>query len=306
MRVSARLTSLAVRALAESMDVHTMIQLSRRLIQNYDLFARTGFPRNISIPNKDAARQIVGDIKDEELFLDFIIHLIRIRESGFRGRKYRIPYLRDILIEINNSGLVYDKEQMKFFEDSSIITTKNWGVLREQEEYIFTFLRLDIVQSSRFVRNHNPEEVEKTYSDIRHMVQEACEKRNGRIWNWEGDGVLVAFHFSGRNTNAVLSAMEILHGLYVYNLMRGGAEDAVRVRMAVDSGYCEFRHRFDEIDNDTLKKLEAVESYSTNPDSVTVSSNVYMYLDHLIVDQLVRLTEYSNPAYYSYELRWER
>lgn len=306
MRVSSRLIGLAVRALAESMDVHTMTQLARRLLHNYDLFARTGFPRNISIPNKDAARQIVDDVRKEELYLELILHLIKIRESGFRGKKYRIPYLRDILIEINNAGLVYDKDQKKFFEDSSIITTKNWGILREQQEYIFTFLRLDIVKSSHLVRYNNPEAVEKTYADLRHIVQEACEKRNGRIWNWEGDGVLVAFYFSGRNTNTMLSAMEILHELYVYNLIRGGVDDAVHVRMAVDSGHCEFRHRFDEMNNETLQKLEAVESYSTYPDSITVSSNVYMYLDHLLCDRLVRVKGYSNPPYYSYELRWER
>jgi class 3 adenylate cyclase len=304
-RVSARLTSLAVRALAESMDVHTMIHLARRLIHNYDLFDRTGFPRNISIPNKDAARQIVSDLIAGELFLDFIIMLIRMRENYFRGRKYRIPYLKELLTEINNEGLVYDKESNQFFEDPAIAKTRNWGVLREYGEYIFTFLRLDTVGSSHLVRNNSREVVQRTYADLRRIVQDAVEKRNGRIWNWEGDGVLVAFYFSGRNNNAVLSAMEIIHELYIYNLIRRRAQDPLRVRIALDAGHCLFRYSFEAIESDTLKKLVRIEAQNTKPDCVTVSSNVYMYLDHLVADQLERKKDLSNPPYYCYELRWE-
>jgi class 3 adenylate cyclase len=305
MLVSSRLASLTIRALAESMEVHTMTHLARSLIHNYDLFERIGFPRNISIPNKDAARQIVSDIKSRELFLDLIIQLIRMRDNYFRGRKYRIPYLREILTEINNAGLVYDKESNQFFEDPAIAKTKNWGVLREHEEYIFTFLRLDIVGSSQLARHNSREVVQQIYEDLRRIVQKAVERRNGRIWNWEGDGVLVAFYFSGRNNNAVLSAMDIIHELYIYNLLQRKLHDLLSVRIAVDSGHCTFRHNFEEIESDTLKELANIESHSTKPNCVTVSSNVYMYLDHITARQLEQVKDAAHPQYYCYELKWE-
>jgi class 3 adenylate cyclase len=247
----------------------------------------------------------VSDLIAGELFLDFIIMLIRMRENYFRGRKYRIPYLKELLTEINNEGLVYDKESNQFFEDPAIAKTRNWGVLREYGEYIFTFLRLDTVGSSHLVRNNSREVVQRTYADLRRIVQDAVEKRNGRIWNWEGDGVLVAFYFSGRNNNAVLSAMEIIHELYIYNLIRRRAQDPLRVRIALDAGHCLFRYSFEAIESDTLKKLVRIEAQNTKPDCVTVSSNVYMYLDHLVADQLERKKDLSNPPYYCYELRWE-
>ncbi len=306
MRVNSRLTNLTIRALAESMDVRTMSHLARRLIQNYDLFERTGFPTNISIPNKDAARQIVCDLNSKELFLDLIVLLIRMRDYYFRGRKYRIPYLREILIEINNAGLVYDKESNQFFEDPSIAKTKNWGVLRENGEYIFTFFRLDIVGSSQLVRQNSPEVVHQTYKDLRRIVQNAVEKRNGRIWNWEGDGVLIAFYFSGRNNNAVLSAMEIIHELYIYNLIKSELNVPLSVRIAVDSGPCKFRHNIENVESETLKRLANIEAQSTKPACVTVSSNVCMYLDHLITNRLERAGERENPPYYyCYRLKWE-
>jgi hypothetical protein len=46
------------------------------------------------------------------------------------------------------------------------------------------------------VRKYPADVIEKTYEDLRLMVEGAIDKRNGRIWSWEGDGGLVAFFFS--------------------------------------------------------------------------------------------------------------
>jgi class 3 adenylate cyclase len=305
MRIGSRLTNLTIRALTESMDVHTMIHVARRLIQNYDLYKNTGFPTNISIPNKDAARQIVSDMKAGELFLDLVALLIEIRDNGLKGRKYRIPYLRSIMIEINNDGLVYNKESREFYEDPLIKKTKNWGVLRDYGEYILTFMRLDVVGSSNLLRRHSKEIVKRTYTDLRSIINHAIEKRHGRIWHWEGDGVLVAFYHSNRDNNAALSAMEIIHELYIYNLLETRLDEPLKVRIAVDSGPCKFRHNYDDIESDTIKTIESIESKSTSPNCVTFSSNVYMYLDHLITDQLRQIENEVNPPYYYYELKWE-
>ena len=305
MRVDSRLTSLTIRALAESMDVHTMIHVARRLIQNYNLFKRTGFPTNISIPNKDAARQIVSDINARELFLDLIKLLIIARDSGLKGRKYRIPYLRDIMIEINNAGLVYNKESSLFYEDPLIRKTKNWGVLRDHGEYILTFLRLDIVGSSNLLRNYSEEVVKRTYADLRSIVKRIVENRHGRIWQWEGDGVLIAFYLSNRDNNAALSAMEIIHELYIYNILGSRLDEPLEVRIALDSGPCKYRHNFEDIESETLKRIVSIESKNTRPNCATFSSNVYMYLDHLITIQLKRIEGEVNPPYYFYELKWE-
>ena len=215
MRVSGWLLQLATRALAESMDVRSMIHLARRFIRNYDLYERMGFSRNMSIPNKDAARQIVRDMNESELMFDFVTMLIKIRESGLGGRKYGIPYLSEMLVEIRKAGLIYDKDSNMFLEDPRVMQTMNWGVLREFEEYIFTFLRIDIVGNSTLVRQNPKDVIQKTYSDLRTIVQTSIIKRNGRIWNWEGDGGLVSFYLSNKNLHWVMIAMEILHENYI-------------------------------------------------------------------------------------------
>jgi len=305
MRVSGWLLHLANRALAESMDVRSMIHLARRFIRNYDLYERMGFSRSMSIPNKDAARQIVSDMKESELMLEFVSTLIKIHESGLGGRKYRIPYLGEMVGEIRKTGLIYDTHTNMFYEDPRVMQTMNWGVLRENEEYIFTFLRIDIVGNSTLVRQHPEKVIKNTYADLRTIVQNSIIKRNGRIWNWEGDGGLVAFYLSNKNIYAVISAMEILHELHIYNLVRSVLDSPLRVRMAVHSGLCQFRHNFEDIKSDTIKKIMYLESACTKPDTISVSSAVYQMLNQSMIEQLRQVKSDTELPYYCYELRWE-
>ena len=305
MQVSGWLIHLTTRALTESMDVRTMTHLVKRLIPHYDIYERTGFPRNIPVPNKNAANQIVRDIKNNELFLPFVDLLIDIGESGIMGRKYRVPHLREIVAEISKAGFLYDDESKMFVEDPRIRKTKNWGVLRENEEYIFTFLRLDIVGNTDLVRKYSPYIIQSTYSDLRAIVQIAVEKRNGRLWNWEGDGGLAAFYFSRKNNAAALSAMEIIHELFMYNLLKCRLDELLRVRMAVHSGQCQFRHSFENFKNDIIKYIAEIESNYTKPNTVTFSSNVVHMLDSILAEESEPTETDDNSFLYSYKLKWE-
>jgi len=303
MQIGGVVIYLAARSLAESMDVHTMTHLARRLIKDYDLYERAGFPRNIAIPNKDAAYQIVKDMKDQELFLPFVKLLIDIRETGLMGRKYRVPYLRDIVTELHNAGFILDRETGIFVENPAVRKTKNWGVLREFEEYIFTFLSIDIVDNSGLVKRYPRKKIEEVYAGFRTLVQNIVEKRCGRIWNWEGDGGLCAFYFFKKNNLAAHSAMEILHELYIYNLLNQ-LEEPINVRIAVHSGPCQYRHDFEKIKSDTIQKTIEIEAIYTAPNSATFSQTVYCMLDHIIAVQLIPLQTEGNGTYYSYQLKW--
>lgn len=304
MQLDGWIISLTAKALAESMDVHTMSHVARKLIHNYDIYKRTGFPLNFPIPKKDAARQIMNDMRDKELFFQLINLLIDIHEKGIMGRKHRILHLREVMREIKRAGFIYDREYNMFVEDPRVRQTHNWGVLREFEEYIFTFVCFDVVGSSYLVRRHSEDLIQQIYSEISTTIKDITSKRNGRLWNWEGDGGLIAFYFSNKNKNAALSAIEIVHELYIYNLIRNRLDEPLRMRIAVHSGPCQFRHAFTDIKSDTLNQIYEIESSHTKPDSVTFSSTVYRMLDNSIARELRQIKGKEN-TFYTYKLRWE-
>jgi class 3 adenylate cyclase len=306
MHVSGWLMNLTAKSLAESVDVRTMTHIARKFIHNYDLNERTGISWNISIPNQTAAKQIVKDMRDNELLLQMVNYLFELDENGMMGRKITIPHLRQISRELTKAGFIYDEEFKMFVEDPRVKRTVNWGVLRENEEYLFTFLRIDIVANSSLVRKYPDDIIHTTYSDLRSIVENAVERRNGRIWNWEGDGGLIAFYFSHKNTRAALSAMEIVHELFIYNLLRCKIKEHLKIRMAVHSGQCPFNRNYENVSSDTLKELQEIESKYTKPNSVTFSSNVHIMLDQKIAAQLDPVKSGSNSSFYRYELKLEK
>ena len=79
MKVPRSLLNTARKALAESIDFRTMIHLARELIPDYDIYKIKGIPENISITRREAAEQIINDMYDKNLILQFLNILLGIQ-----------------------------------------------------------------------------------------------------------------------------------------------------------------------------------------------------------------------------------
>jgi hypothetical protein len=305
MKLSSRLVSLCQQGIIDSMSVDLMVSFVRQIIQNYDLNKQTGIPDSIPIPKKDAAHQIMSDIKDERLLLEFVNLLVRTHLEGYMGRTYNISNIRQILREMQNQGYIFDQEYKMFIENSDVQRTPNWGVLRDGIEYPLTFLRLDIAGNSAIVRDNHGTTVETAYTELRRIVETAVEKRNGRIWNWEGDGVLAAFYFSKKDMNATLAAMEITHELYIFNAMRCSLKTPLNVRIAIHSGLCNYSSNMDVIKkSDTIKKTIELESTCTPLNTVTISGSAGQHFSDVLLARLDKTIASGSVKYYNYSLKW--
>jgi class 3 adenylate cyclase len=307
MQIRASLLNTAVQALVGSVDVHTMVVIARRLMDRYyDLHERTGFQRSIPIPNLDAARQIVADIRDSNQFLSFVNLLVEMQEEGLMGRTYSIPHLRELVRGVHELGFDYDHENRMFVEDPRVRKTRNWGVLRSGHEYVFAFLRLDIVGNTTLVKKHGRQAMQSVYRDLGAIVQKAVERRNGRIWSWEGDGGLACFYFANKNTEATLAAVEITHELFLYNKLGVRFPEELKIRMAIHTGTSEYSEREEDLKNsETIKRTINIESQFTKAGSVTVSNTVYTTLEPRVANQLQPIKTKGAAGHYRYEIRWE-
>jgi hypothetical protein len=287
------------------MDVKTMVVMARRLFGEYDLHARSGYPPSVPLPNQEAARQIVDDAIAEGLFLQFVSFLIQVDREGFVGRRYRIPRIRDILLEVLEAGYHFEEETGTFVEDAQQRRTKNWGVLREEDYYLFSFLRFDVAGNSRLVRNHDEPAVEEAYGELRQVVQRTVEKRNGRLWSWEGDGGLAAFYTDDIHGAAVHSAMELLHELFLYNVLSNGLHEPLRLRIAVHAGTAQYVPDFTEMNSDVIKRVMEIESGYTEANSVSVSDLAFRSLDSLVRNWFTAVPGPAETTVYRYRLEFE-
>lgn len=302
-RVSTKLINLSVKALSQSMTPKIMVSLARELIPNYDIFQRTGIPGSVAIPNVTAAKQIVQDMIARESFLDFILLLVKTSEYGYMGRRYAIPYLKSLINGVIDMGFIYDNANDMFVENPNLRRTRNWGTLKTGKTYTVAFLRIDIVGSSGIVRSHNEKTVHQCYDDLRRIVQLSIEKRNGRIWGWDGDGGLAAFFYGNKNQSAVLAGMEILHEIFLYNYSRNPLSDPLKVRLAVHNGPFTYSPSEEDLKNsDTVKKVEDIEHSLSPPMGLALSEAVQVMLDHSIIIQLSEKKESRYRKYFVYKM----
>ncbi len=304
MRVKARVRTLASRALAESMEVKTMVHLVRRLFGTYDLHERTGFPASVPIPNRDAARQIVDDVVEAGRFLEFAALMLEVERLGMEGRKYRFPRLHAIVREILETGYCFDEQTRVFVEDSTIRTTRNWGVLREGETYVMAFLGIDVVGNSDLVRRHGQAAMSDLYRALRNLVATSAGRRNGRLWGWEGDGGIVAYTFEEQNLRATLTGMELLNELLIYNLVECPLDAGLHVRMTVHNGTCEYTDSGAELKCDTLKRLWEIDTLHGMPDTMIVTDSVYPSLDRVVATGLKPVDVAEDQRFYAYSVRF--
>lgn len=304
MQVKTHLRNTAVRALCESMTVKTMEQLAAELLPGYDLHRRLGLRESVAIPTANAARQIVDDLCRARLFPQFVQLLAHIQHKGFRGRLYPVAHLARLIRELTLQGFIFDAENDMFIEDGRVLKSLNWSVLLEGREYNLTFLRFDVSGNSTLVRNNPAKKIEKAYREIFGLVNAALEKRNGRLWSFQGDGGLAAFAFSDKDLAAVLCAMEIIHELCLFNLYRCALTSPVHMRLAVHSGKYIFSFNTDSLKKaDTIKEIIDIESKHTKPDSITVSNKVFNCLDRRIADLFQALTGKYMHKLYTYEVK---
>ena len=305
MKIKQKFIQLLIRALCGSVDGHTIISFGRRVMPDYDFYRSMGLSDSLSIPKRDIAKHLIDELIEKEYILDFVALMITATHEGLNGKVYRFPDLNLIIKEINDEGLLYDSSLGMFIEDSQIRRTKNWGVLKENGSYIFTFLRIDIVGNTVMVRKYEPEKIKKVFKIILDELQEIAEEKEGRIWHWAGDGGVISFFSRNRNERAVLSAMEILHRMFTFNHFMNPLDEPVQLRMAVSSGQCFFSMDEQKIlHNESIKKIMALEASYTQPDSITITDEVLLHLDPLLGAKFLKKERKNGSSLHNYSLRW--
>ena len=308
MKMHSRLTTLFVRALSESMSVEQMQRAARMVIPGYDIQQRSGFPPNVPIPRGDAARHLLRDFLDLGVLLKLIEGLIQLTTQGEMGREVKIPLLPHIIAEVEDQGFTYSPQKGVFVEGGGRERTMGWGTLTEGATYEFALLRVDIADNSDLVRRYPRGLVNAAYATVRDMVTRLVEKRDGRVWSWEGDGGLAAFYFNDKTIQATLCGMELIHEMFLYNLVGRSLPEPVRVRMAVHAGPCRFLRSSKESASagDTIRRVELLEASYTHPGCLTVSPGVFTDLGSKLSPLFTTVPGPENSSVFRYGLEWEQ
>jgi class 3 adenylate cyclase len=265
------------KCLANSISVEQMNCFARMADPDYDLHKSYGFSKGHPIGIHEAADRIVGDMVQNGFYIDFVEALIRVDSRGYMGRTIAFRGLDDVIGDMIQAGYNFDKATGLFFEDQSQQVTRNWGRLLEGDERQMAVMRLDIVGNSILVKENPKPLIDKTYSNLRKIVNNAVVSRLGRLWTWEGDGALGVFMFDDYSRLAVFAAMEILNEMFLFNKTENPLNSNIRLRIAVHSGLLAYSDNETKcLKADTVQKAVTLESKAAVPNSLVISESLAM------------------------------
>ncbi len=252
-----------------------------------DLYALTGYSSNTVIPVREAATQIVNYFHKTGKLVNLLNLYMSVALKGFRGEKVRFNNINMVMKESYECGFVYRKDLNKIVASESKVLRNDWGFLEEGKIYNFCFISIDICGNSKLVRKYPTDLINKTYQNYKNLVVSAIEKRNGRIWMWEGDGGIGAFHIKDPVNDAVLSSIDILTGMYIFNPTLNYLDEPINIRIAINSGEAKYKNDLTTIHSDSLDRVRDVEKKHTLPMSISITKHTVKYVNKLIRERLV-------------------
>lgn len=292
------------KCLAISLSVEQMNRFAKMTNPDYDLYNSLGFSKGHPIGIHEAADRVVGDMVQSGYYVDFVETLIMVDSKGYMGHKFAFRGLDDVIGDVLQAGYSYDKTTGIFFEDQSQHITRNWGRLMEGDERSMSVLRLDIAGNSLLVKNNPKQLVDKTYNNLREIVNTAVVSRLGRLWTWEGDGALSVFMLGDYSRLAIFAGMEILNSMFIFNKTENQLNSPVKLRISAHTGNITYSDNETKIlKADTVRTAIFLESKAAAPNSLVISESLAMSQDQSLVDIFsnVKTVPNSTEKYRTYQ-----
>ena len=275
------------------------------IIPGYSSHEACGESRHITISDAKTAAILVDCLNRDKKIFDLIKLIIELDGSMLGGRQVEINGLESFLNKLSRSGINYDFRKRKLLHSRKDIQNfVNWGSLKDGKNYQFTIVSIDITGNSGLVRKNGAKKMEKVYFHLRQFLERKVAEYDGRIWNFAGDGGLVAFTFKGHEQRAVLCALDIQSSMSVFNLRPElPINDDIILRAGIDCGKFRFSMDTGHIVSDTINYAAHLEKMDTEPGEISVSSRVRQELNGKIAKIFGADREFEGTTAFSTNLK---
>lgn len=242
----------------------------------------SGEPFGTTLRPPQAAKSMVNYFVQKGL-LEQLIPIILRTESDISivNRQVKIQGLDEFYRQLGTAGFAYEASQNAIVATSVEDDQVSWGYLKEGESYEFGFLSVDIVGNSDIQRKYSKEDIEYVYGNFFRFLKGNITKYRGKIWNWAGDGGLVAFYMGNKSRDSVRCALNIYLGMVLFNLTpkQNRFNEPIRLRIAAHMGQAPFRNDKGKILSEAINYVAHLEKKGTDTNGISISGPVFDNLD---------------------------
>jgi class 3 adenylate cyclase len=278
--IDASIENALIEMIAKTFNPNQIEEIGRMVLRNFKSHEALGVDRHVTAPKREVAAAIVAGCVDSRREADLLKFLIEIDGNELLGRRVMFDGLEELLNKLARTGIAYDRKRSKIRKIAAELDEMpNFGSLREGREYETTIASIDIVGNSELVRKHGIKTMEKVYYSFWTFLRRQLAIYDGRIWNWAGDGGLVAFAMKDHAARAVLWAMETQRLMPVFNRFpQLPLHGSMMVRIGLDTGSVKFAEDTGQIVSDVINYAAHLEKSRARPGGISVSDRLFSIL----------------------------
>lgn len=297
-----RIRKLLLDILVESLNSDQINSLGREVDPRFNLGEVSGFGEKIVIPRRVAADCVIRYFNTEESLIKFLSYMVLRDGQGASGGVIQIKGKKDLFSFLKEYNYIYDANRGEFKKDQATTRTSDWGLLKEGGEYWVSFAAIDIVSSSNMVRTNVKSDVEVTFGHLRDYINRYVESWNGRIWFWYGDGGVAAFYGDDCNSLSVLSMINILSYLPVFNIARNELrpENDVKLRIGMHYGTVVYHADVSKMHSEDLKLAQDVEKECSEHNALAITETAFFKLRREVRARFAESGDIRGLKVYSY------
>ncbi len=265
-----------VELLAGSFKAAQIEELGCLVLGSFDIYRLLNEQNHVTIPARRAAQLLVERCVKSGRCSELIHLLVETDGTQFMGRRVKVEGIEPLLEKLPRSGLVYSYEKGRVIKrKDDPLELANWGSLRSGRSYDVTVMSVDVVGSSALARRVGAKRTTRVLFQFTRYLKSRLRDYNGRVWNWNGDGGIVAFTFKGHESRAVRFALDLQLGMPVFNSELDLPQDYdLALRVALDSGKVAFHSDTGAIVSDVINFACHLEKSLVLPGSVGISGEL--------------------------------
>ncbi len=162
------------------------------------------------------------------------------------------------------------------------------------------FLKVDVAEHSRIVKDHKTELVNQTFNRFESFVCSEITMRDGDVWSWQGDGGLCVFNGCDCEDRATLSAASILTGMQVFNMEQSLLPVSLDVCIAIHTGYVIVTGEKGSIHSEVINFVSSMEKNAVEKNTVCISNDVFGELSEQIKKRFFPKGSFEGKEIYVY------
>jgi hypothetical protein len=269
-----------IEILGNNFSYEEIILIGQRNENNFHIHVPDNHYGRLRLQPHVAAEYLATYFKDNSRIEDIVRFLIDIDCGSLNGRDIYISGFEDLMVALRHAGIGYDFTERDFFPLEGKECKDRWEeCLKENKEYEFSFVSVDVVDSSQLSIEEQRKKLDQTFDSLHHFITMTAFKYNGSLWSWQGDGGILAFWGKSFILNGFFFCFEILGLLPVFNLKDCRIGNDLKLRFGIDWGAALYKKDKGSIISKNINFASHLEKKYTDSNSITISENVYSVLN---------------------------